>query len=891
MSDRDELNALRKSDRDELNALRKLSPDKPLSYQERVDRIPGQTPEMYQSIPPADPEKAVRPTNTMVHAAMQGAMAIPVMAGAARGLQALTAGLPRVAPYTAALAESVIPKTGRDLLYQGLLGTTGGVAGELAAREVPKEWGTTAEIVGGVLGGMATGVAVQGAKNLTGIYNTVKGLFSRGPAATANEVVGVLGASAAPNQAIAALVANPNLAKDIARSAEIEAQTGVSLPMLAAANGDTTISSYLQSQISKGDNTAFTAKIHQQYVAAEDALGKFRNGMAITREQVDDLVKRNAAESQRINDKRIAERAVTTEKRDNIVATLDNRISSLADEVRDAPGNMDTGNRLSSLLDAKKKAVMGELSPLYKDILETNTAAGVTLSREQGADLARYATDAQLSDVFNKHPTLFSAIKRVFAPAEQQAGTTALGSGRVTSKLVAREQPSPTQATEGYKLEDVDSLKRAVNKALRDNTDPDKGRILLELRNKVSGAIDSIDPSFSAPYKALDEAYATKLGIPFHREGVLTVDRARFVENTVNAITKQPSGLKDVLAIVGNDKNGMKIVEDAFMYDISNSRSIINSATGEVNPVQLQRYLTTNKEKLDLIPDVRAKLEKLATNTQSLQETRTAILTAEKNEKVQLIENLWTKAYGTSGGLQKLVKASLGNPEELDKLLAVTGRDVVAKSAVKGAFLDDILTAAGDRMAILEANKDALSKVFGTKDYDNLRTITEASMRLRDNPFALKLNTGTIAKSDYQSITGSTASQTAGELRSPIISFPRTAINHISRFFSHQADKNTSVEMQAFLLDPKQLQRTAELMSEFSTRGLTDKAIALLKRTGQGYLGSMLISGAAGGLAGSQSGGMVGYGTAETTPLLRGFNTPPEDNSKYSTGFNAQPNK
>ena len=41
--------------------------------------------------------------------------------------------------------------------------------------------------------------------------------------------------------------------------------------------------------------------------------------------------------------------------------------------------------------------------------------------------------------------------------------------------------------------------------------------------------------------------------------------------------------------------------------------------------------------------------------------------------------------------------------------------------------------------------------------------VVEASQRLKDNPFAMRININTISKSKFEQLTGTPASQTAGE--------------------------------------------------------------------------------------------------------------------------------
>jgi len=392
---------------------------------------------------------------------------------------------------------------------------------------------------------------------------------------------------------------------------------------------------------------------------------------------------------------------------------------------------------------------------------------------------------------------------------------------------------------------------------------------LSELKRQVDTAIDSVDPAFSAPYRAIDKEYATRVGLPFSEAGVVQIDRSTFVEQAVPKLTKTTSGLKDALAIIGDSPEGLKIVEDAFMFDIGKNRSIINTNTGELNPAQLRRYIAQNKDKIDLVPGLRQRLESLGGRVDELRANRAAILDAEKNANIDKIENLWTQAYGSTDGIRGVVRRALSNPQELDNLLAVAGKDAAARGGIKAAMLEDVLSAPGDRVELFQANKKAFEKVFGADQAKLMGDVVEASQRLKDNPFAMRININTISKSKFEQLTGTPASQTAGELRNQIMTAPRVFINHLGRYFQKTADDSEAAEVQKFLLDPKALETASKFMGELQTRGFTDRAL--------GFMGQLMKNSSSSWLFGALTGGMVGAQERERPvpqydpALLEGF--------------------
>ena len=794
---------------------------------------------------PTGGEQTVAPTEmardrTYTESAIQGAAAVPFLAGGARLAQLATGGS-KAAPYVGQLAQAIIPKTGKQLVGEGVLGAVSGLAGEFGARAAPAGYGQTGEIVGGMLGGLGAGMAYGTTRNI-GELSNAGGVFSA-TKDLANQVSQLAGSGRASRQALTALQANPNLAGNIARASEIEQSTGVALPMLASSNGDTTISSYLQSQIAKGDNSPFTASLKAQYEAAEQQLSSIKGKLAPSMMEVDNYVKKKATEAGQKNAQAVADAAKSTARREVGLENINNRILELSEGLSKGPSAEDVGARLTNLISAKEATLKREISPKYSELIENSKNAGIVLPAESAKALRDYVTDTVNQDIFNKFPKLYSQIKQAFKPESP-------ASARITEKYRIAKDAGTTKDVD---LTTLDSLKRETNEALRSTQKgTDQYRMLVELKRQVDGAIDTVDPAFSAPYRALDKEYATRIGLPFNEAGVVQVDRATFLDNVVPKATKSSDGLKQIMAVVGDSPEGMKIVEDAFLWDLSKNRAIINTNTGEINPAQLQRYLAQNKDKLAQVPGLRDRLEGLTTRVTELRDNRTAILNAEKQAKIDKIDNLWTQSYGSTDGIRGVVRNALSNPQQLDNLLQVAGKDAVAREGIKSAMLDDVLNAPGDRLELFKTNQKAFEKVFGTQQTKLLGDVVEASQRLKDNPFAMRININTISKSKWEEMTGSKAATTAGEFRNQIMTAPRVFINHLGRYFQKSADDNEAAEVQKFLLNPKALEDAAKFMGEVQTRGFTDRAMGLMGKVMKNSSSSWLFGALTGGAVGVQ---------------------------------------
>lgn len=798
-----------------------------------AQRIPGQTAPS-RSVPPE--QRVENPT--WLDYGIQSAAAVPILAAGARGLQALARGS-KAAPFIDDLARAVTPRSGGQLAFEGAMGFGAGAAAGLATEQVENE---ALKPVVGTIAGMAASAPFLAGRNAFDLWLT------RGLGGDALQVTtagaDTLGQAQATAQAVTALRANPNLGPTILRAQEIEKNTGVSLPMLAAANGDTTISSYLQSQTSRGGNAEFTAALKLQYEAAEQQLKQAKRGKAPTMEEVDAFVKKKALETKAKNDATVAEAQRKLERRKQGIANIDERIEEITSSIT-APGRTETGTALKNLITAKETAIRSELSPQYDKLIETATEQGIKLPGQAARELRSFAADEMNRDVFQKFPRLYGLIKKEFS-------TPATTSGRVAEKYrIAVQAAKPKDVP----LTTLDSLKREVNRAIRDTDNKDDLRRLYLLRDEVEKSIDAVDPAFSQPYRALDREYATRLGMPFREQGVLNIDRAQFVERTVPMLTNNPSALRQVKAIVGDSPEGMKIIEDAFLFKIANDKSIINTNTGQLNTAQLNRYLSNpdTKAMLDEVPGLEQRLRRLASNVDELRTNKARIIEANQTAQIEKAENLWTQAYGTADGMRGVVRNAMRNPQQFDDLLRTVENDKVAQAGVKAALMEDVFTAPGDSLQLFKDNRQAFEKLFGRNETNNLEYIFEASQRLRDNPFQFKVNINNISKTKFEELTGSKLETSLGEARNQVLSLPRVFLNHMSRFMQGRATKSESAEMQKFLSDPKALAQVAAAMREFESKGFTEKAAEILGKVAGNYLTYGPATGITGAVIGSQT--------------------------------------
>lgn len=814
-----------------------------------VERIPT------GGMPPAPPAQPVpSASERFLQNAIAGAAAVPVLGAAARGLQLATRGT-KAAPFTAEAARALLPQSGRALAAEGVIGAVaGGVGGEVGQQVAQKSgeaYRPLGELVGGAFAGLGTNALVRNLPEAVtpGLQRLLTGTQP------ANEVSDLLGSIKARQKLQTALDANPALAGDLQRAREIEEITGVRLPVQAAAKGDTTLTGLLASETSRGENAAFTALMAQQERQALEDVAKAQKALAAKPKSVDAYTELQAAKVRAENAKREVAFAKEQERRTKQLDALDERITTLSSEaLPGAGGREEIGARLKNLLEAKEAAIRGEFKPLYTDLLEGAKAEGVILDSPQVATLYNWVKTSRSEDVFADFPALFAKINKMLAPQKQPV------SGKFADKY-----PNLVKTQEGtYKpmnVDDIDSLKREINKSIGSTNDPDKRRRLMALKQQFDGSLDSLPESFITSYRDLDKAYAKRLGLPFSEAGVVSVDRARFVENTVPMLTEKPSAIRQVLAATDNNPETVKVIEDAFMFRLANTDGIVNKETMQVNPAALQAFVRKNKEALDQVPGLSDRLKAVAGDVRQLKEIKQNLIEQQKQAKIDTFENVWSKAYGTSGGFEGFVNSALKRPEELNKLISLAGNDKVLQEGLKSSILE-IGLRTPNKTEFFKDNAATINTLFGKEHAQKVQALLEASERLAQNPLRAKINQRISQQTGLEEMTGSRPEQIASEIRNPVLGTFRTFGNILSRFVQNRSGKAESAEIQEFLANPRAVQDAADLIAELERKGggLTDKAKALAKKLAKNTGSAALF----GGLAPVVTGEL---GLSERTPV------------------------
>jgi hypothetical protein len=381
------------------------------------------------------------------------------------------------------------------------------------------------------------------------------------------------------------------------------------------------------------------------------------------------------------------------------------------------------GNRAMKLRDAKEEAVRQEMEPVYKEVFKQ--VEGQNVPAEEVGRIYDFVRQAKIDDIFMQLPAAERAVLREWAPKVAPTQYSDFG-------VVVGEAPSFSAVP----MNQLDSLKKAVNKGLRTVTDREQFNKLLNLKAEVFTTAENISPEFAKSWKAADLKFAKDVGIPFDLPAIENMDRAKYKEQVVNKITQNKSSLSQFLSVIG--ENGNKVAEDAMTLRIYDS--VIDKNTGLVDSKKLQQWRENrnNAEMLGLLPNLRNELygrEGMLRNIQNL-ERRKANLESNFTETVK------TKILGVEEMTPKeLVSKFYTQPKFIDEVVKRNGANQENLNALRTFVVDDIMSSPNPINTLLDKNKKtAYGKLFGPSWQNNIKNIINTMDLLRNNPTDVPVN-------------------------------------------------------------------------------------------------------------------------------------------------------
>lgn len=746
------------------------------------------------------------------------------------GIEAATSPESYLFPPIAAVRRASLPMQG--LLRpaeQAAVGTgaeTGGMVGEYAGSKVGAE--TAGRVVGSVIGGGGSAYALSNIPRTGALANkgfdVVKNQWDKVRGTIPEDELLKDVDNRISNIFIAAGQADPNFMKTLTDAAK--AQEGVSLkapgaasvnlPMSALLANNPVIDSFVQNLASR--DPVFRAQYGAQYESAK---------LALAQNQV-----RLFGDPSKVTLNVAAPDLSKTQTR---------RIRSLDEQIADAYRGQSVdpnvfGQRVANLVDKKERAAYAEVKPLYTEAFNIAKSKNLELPAGSVDDIYNFVAGERASDIFKTFPTIYGKVLQRFKP--------------VTT------EPSPILTAEGAPMrpggiafnpatvEDLDSLKREINKQLGKTNEPSDIRLLSELKSRVSGHIDSLDPDFVSAYRQADKAYFQKVGLPFDSATLAAIDRKKFVEQIAPALIGNKSNVSEFINATGDQ--GVNLVRSAFL-DAFTTAALKNDV---LDPKAAAKWLKKNEGGVSLIPGLREELDGATKNVQQLLDARSRL-----NADFQRVagEQILSKEGVRSA--QELVGKMYGDIKFTNKFMSQYGADKDTVNAARAFMLDDIVRS-GDPIGMLaDRNKAAVfNRVFGPTYAQKVQDFATTADRLTRDITQVSFRGETVPKTPIEQLTGIPPEQIISRIYNPVSGATYAMTSLFSKYWAKQASAATEEKLKQLLLNPvdavKVFQAVQPSKKGVDTQKIRD-AVEVGKKYGIDWVNDAVQAFTSGGLRGA----------------------------------------
>lgn len=660
----------------------------------------------------------------------------------------------------------------------GFGGQAGAIAGEETQRKMTGEVGATGSILGGLLGGGLTaygaGTALKTGPLLGKGWDVAKGQWDKVRGTIPEDELLKDVDNRISNIFIAAGAADPNFMKVLDEAAK--AQKGVSLkapggqevqmPLSALLADNPVINNFIQSLSSK--DPVFRAQYGDQFENAKRSL--VANQIRLFGDPSKVSVSLQPADLAKLQTRR--------------VQSLDEQLQSASRDYSIDPNAV--GQRIDSLVAQQEKAARAKVQPLYTEAFDIAKQKNVELPASSVDDIYNFVAGEQASDIFKTFPSIYNRVRAKFRPEMTEPSPILTETGAPMREGGMKF----TAAT----VEDLDSLKREINAQMRKANDPADIRLLSELKTRVGGHIDALDPDFVAAYRNADNAYLQNVGLPFSAETLKSVDRQKFVEQIVPKIIGNKSNVDEFIRVTGPE--GEKIVRDVYLDSFT--KAVLKNDV--IDPKAANKWLAKNRGGVSLVPGLEDQLRGSVDNVQDLINQK-ARLNADF-QRVAGEQILGKEGFSTP---QQLVTKMYGDIKFTNKFMSNSGygQNKDAVNAVRSFMLDDIVNSADPLAALTDRNKSAVfNRVFGPTYAQKVADFATTSDRLLKDITQVPFRGETVPKTPVEMLTGIPPEQIISRIYNPV-SGPVYAITSlVSKYWAKQASEKTEERLKNLLLNP-----------------------------------------------------------------------------------------
>jgi hypothetical protein len=685
-------------------------------------------------------------------------------------------------------------------------GEAGGMAGEYAGGKF--DMPGTGRVVGGLLGGglagYGTGTVLKAVPLGGKAYDLAKSQWDKVRGTDPEDTLLRDVNNRINNIFVAAGAADPNFMKtltDAAKAQEgvfLKAPGGVELkmPISAMLADNPVINNFIQNLSAR--DPVFRAQYGAQYESAKQALAA--NQMRLFGDPTKVSVTAVGTDLSKAQVRR--------------VRSLDEQIADVYKDQSIDPNMF--GQRVANLVEKKEKAAYAEVKPLYTEAFDIAKAKNLELPAESVDDIYNFVVSERASDVFKTFPSIYNRVQSRFKPSTVEPSAILTAEGKPMT-------PGGVQFNAAT-IEDLDSLKREINRQLSKTDVPSEIRLLSELKQRVGGHIDNLEPDFVAAYRNADKAYLQKIGLPFDAATLRAVDRKKFVEQIAPAIIGNKSNVSEFVAATGPE--GLQLARSAFLDSFTNA-ALKNDV---LDPKAAAKWLKKNEGGVSLVPGLRDELQSATTDVQQLLAERTRLNADFKRVAGDQI----ISAQGVSSP-QDLVSKMYGDVKFTNKFMQQYGANKDSVNAVRSFMLDDLVNATDPIALLADRNKAAVfNRVFGPTYAQKVQDFVTVSDRITRDLSNVSFKGETVPKTGFEMMTGLPPEQVLSRIFNPVSGATYAMTSLFSKFWAKKASESTEAKLKELLLNPSDAVKVFQAVQP-RVSGLDQKKIQDAIEVGRKY--------------------------------------------------------
>jgi hypothetical protein len=496
-------------------------------------------------------------------------------------------------------------------------------------------------------------------------------------------------------------------------------------------------------------------------------------------------------------------------RRDEIDKGIDRVLTAARTEAE--PVNVGTAAR--RLIDAKEAVVKQEMTVQYDKLINDYTAQGMVFPEDSVGNLWNLVSGALDAKLFTPFPGLVGKVNQLLRPQTIPATEAMPSLGAMLGGRTATiRTPEVTQFRE-LSLEQLDSLKQELNKALRNSYGQTSYPLLRQMKEALTTEIDKM-PGFGEAYRATDRSFYQKLGIPFDAAGLSQLDSLKFTETVGNYLAK-PERARDFLSFVGDE--GVPVVKDAILMRL---RRTAFDTEGNFKPANYAKFLGENKTLLDTVPGMREELRNIGGTVAQMDAVKARLDTQYNAYSVEQADNLLKAVH--SRGADKAVGEMLDSALKTDMYLKTVNRlDPESARTVRNGVRNTLLNrafATPSARDFINQHESLFNQWFGSTYTESVQALSYANDLLRRvDPAKMAYSTSFKEADALANSIGTSAPQVGSLFRDRISSVPHKASILFSRWFTMRTSGRRDEEMMSLLMNPDGLKRisdTARLQRE-----------------------------------------------------------------------------